>query len=99
MECHTPMGPRGREFDTKLGTGGFEFPGPWGVSASRNITQSKEKGIGVWSDAEIKRAITQGISRDGSHLKPPMGYSYYATVTSDDLDAIVAYLHAVPAKE
>jgi hypothetical protein len=36
MECHTPMGPRGREFETKLGTGGFEFPGPWGVSeASR----------------------------------------------------------------
>jgi mono/diheme cytochrome c family protein len=31
MECHTPMGPRGREFDARLGAGGFEFPGPWGV--------------------------------------------------------------------
>src|SRR5947199_22555 len=41
MECHMPMGPRGREFDTKLGAGGFEFPGPWGVSVSRNITSSK----------------------------------------------------------
>ncbi len=99
MECHTPMGPRGREFETRLGAGGFEFPGPWGVSVSRNITSSKEKGIGAWSDDEIKQAITGGISRDGSRLKPPMGYHYYATMTSDDLDAVVAYLRTVPAKE
>jgi len=99
MECHTPMGPRGREFDTRLGAGGFEFPGPWGVSVSRNITSSKEKGIGSWTDDEIKRALTQGVSRDGSPLKPPMGYHYYATVAPDDLDAVVAYLRTVPAKE
>lgn len=99
MECHTPMGPRGREFATKLGAGGFEFPGPWGVSVSRNITSSKTKGIGAWSDAEIKRAITQGVSKDGSKLKPPMGFHYYSTMTTDDLDAVVAYLHTVPAKE
>ncbi|HZP71602.1 MAG TPA: c-type cytochrome [Pseudolabrys sp.] len=99
MECHTPMGPRGREFATKLGAGGFEFPGPWGVSVSRNITSSKTKGIGAWTDDEIKRAITTGISRDGSKLKPPMGYHYYATLTRDDLDAIVAYLRTVPAIE
>jgi mono/diheme cytochrome c family protein len=99
MECHTPMGPRGREFATKLGAGGFEFPGPWGVSVSRNITSSKTKGIGAWSDDEIKRAITTGTSRDGGKLKPPMGYHYYATVTPDDLNAIVAYLRTVPAVE
>lgn len=99
MECHTPMGPRGREFDARLGAGGFEFPGPWGVSVSTNITSSKDKGIGAWTDDEIKRAITQGVSRDGRKLKPPMGYHYYETVASDDLDAIVAYLRTVPAKE
>lgn len=99
MECHTPMGPRGREFASRLGAGGFEFPGPWGVSVSRNITSSKEKGIGDWTDDEIKRAITQGISRDGSKLKPPMGYHYYSTVSTDDLDAVVAYLRTVPAKD
>jgi mono/diheme cytochrome c family protein len=97
MECHTPMGPRGREFATKLGTGGFEFPGPWGVSVSRNITSSKDKGIGGWTDDEIKRVITEGVSRDGSKLKPPMGYRYYATLAPDDLDAIVTYLRTVPA--
>lgn len=99
MECHTPMGPKGREFATKLGTGGFDFPGPWGVSTSRNITQHKEKGIGAWTDDEIKRAITQGLRKDGSKLKPPMGFHYYATMTPDDLNAIVAYLRTVPAKE
>jgi mono/diheme cytochrome c family protein len=99
MECHTPMGPGGRDFANRLGIGGFEFPGPWGVSVSRNITSSKEKGIGAWTDDEIKRAIIQGISRDGSKLKPPMGYGYYSTVSADDLDAIVAYLRTVPAKE
>lgn len=99
MECHTPMGPQGHQFSTRLGTGGMEFPGPWGKSVSRNITQSKEKGIGAWTDDEIKRAITQGVSKDGSRLMPPMGYHYYATMTSDDLDAMVAYLRTVPAKE
>jgi len=99
MECHTPMGPRGREFATRLGTGGFKFPGPWGVSVSRNITQSKTKGIGAWTDAEIKRAITKGVSRDGSKLKPPMAFHSYAMMTDADLDAIIAYLRTVPAKE
>ena len=99
MECHTPMGPRGRDFANKLGTGGFEFPGPWGVSVSRNITSSKTKGIGGWTDAEIKRAITTGMSKDGSKLKPPMAYHSYAKLTAADLDAVVAYLRTVPAKE
>ena len=99
MECHTPMGPRGREFAAKLGAGGFELPGPWGVSVSRNITVSKTKGIGGWTDAEIKRAITTGVSKDGSKLKPPMAYHSYAKMTAADLDAVVAYLRTVPAKE
>jgi mono/diheme cytochrome c family protein len=99
FECHTPMGPKGREFDTKYGAGGFDFPGPWGKSTSRNITSSKTKGIGAWTDDEIKRAITTGVSRDGSHLKPPMGFEFYKNMTADDLDAIVAYLRTVPPKE
>jgi len=98
MECHTPMGAKGRDF-TRMGSGGFEFKGPWGVSVSRNITSHKDKGIGAWSDDEIKRAITQGARRDGTKLKPPMGYAYYAKMTAQDLDAIVAYLRTMPARE
>jgi mono/diheme cytochrome c family protein len=99
MECHTPLTPKGRDYVNDLGKGGFEFKGPWGVSVSRNITSHKEKGIGAWSDEEIIRAITQGIRKDGSKLKPPMGYSYYAGMTNTDLRAMVAYLRTVPPKE
>jgi mono/diheme cytochrome c family protein len=98
MECHTPM-VRGQRVFSDLGKGGFEFKGPWGVSVSRNITSHKEKGIGDWSDAEIKRAITQGVRKDGTRLKPPMGYEWYARMTDEDLSAVVAYLRTVPAKE
>ena len=99
MECHTPA-PKGRhDWAADLGRGGFEFPGPWGVSVSRNITSSKSKGLGDWSDAEIKRAITQGIDKDGSHLKPPMGFGYYAHMTDADLDAVIAWLRTVPPKD
>ena len=99
MECHTPFGQRGKDFVADLGKGGMEFPGPWGKSVSRNITSSKTKGIGAWTDAEIKTAVTQGKSRDGSPLKPPMGFVYYAQMTGADLDALAAYLRTVPAKE
>jgi mono/diheme cytochrome c family protein len=101
LECHTPFGPPGSgvDFKNSLGKGGREFKGPWGVAVSRNITSSKTAGLGDWSDADIKRAITQGVRKDGSKLKPPMGYPYYAKMIDGDVDAVVAYLRTVPAKE
>ncbi|MBX9840565.1 MAG: cytochrome c [Xanthobacteraceae bacterium] len=100
MECHTPFMERGGlDVANSLGKGGREFPGPWGVSKSRNITSSKTAGLGNWTDAEIKTAIIQGKSRDGSPLKGPMGYQYYAKMTDADLDAVIAYLRTVPAKD
>ena len=99
MECHTPFVNGPVDFKGSLGKGGREFPGPWGVSVSRNITSSKAHGIGDWSDADIKRAITQGVRKDGSKLKPPMGFPYYAKMTDGDVDAVVAYLRTLPAKD
>ena len=99
MECHTPMEKGVRQWSARLGAGGFDFPGPWGVSTSRNITSSKTKGIGALTEKEIKRAITTGVSRESNKLQPPMGFQYYATVSPEDLDAVVAYLRTVPAKE
>ena len=98
MECHTPRVKGELDFNN-IGAGGQEFPGPWGVSTSRNITPSKTKGIGTWTDAEIKRAITQGIDKDGNKLKGPMGFQYYAHMKDADLDAVIAWLHTVPPKE
>jgi mono/diheme cytochrome c family protein len=98
MECHTPM-EKGALKLGEIGKGGREFKGPWGVSVSRNITSHKDKGIGAWTDAEIKAAITQGKRRDGTPLKGPMDYAAYAKISASDLDAIVAYLRALPPKE
>jgi mono/diheme cytochrome c family protein len=100
MECHTPFAPPGGpDFKNSLGKGGREFPGPWGISKSRNITSSKTAGIGDWTDAEIKTAITQGKHKDGTPLKGPMGYQYYAKMTDADLDAVIAYVRTLPPKE
>jgi mono/diheme cytochrome c family protein len=101
MECHTPFrqGGGGRDFTGSLGKGGADFPGPWGVVKSRNITSSKTSGIGDWTDAEIKEAIIHGVRKDGSKLTGPMGFKYYANMTGDDLDAVIAYLRTVPAKD
>jgi mono/diheme cytochrome c family protein len=99
MECHTPMDKGHVDFENSLAKGGRDFPGPWGVSVSRNITASKTKGIGDWTDAEIKRAITTGIDKDGNKLKGPMGYQYYAHMTDADLDAVIAWVRTLPAKE
>ena len=98
MECHTPMDKGHRDFKDALGTGGEKFEGPWGVTVSRNITPHKEIGIGAWSDDEIKRAITKGVRKDGSKMRPPMGFDWYATMTDADLSAIVAYLRSIPPR-
>jgi mono/diheme cytochrome c family protein len=97
MECHSPR-VKGRVDFSQLGAGGERFKGPWGVSVSRNITSHKTAGIGAWTDAEIKRAITQGVRKDGTRLKPPMGYHLYAKMTDADLDAVVAFLRTVSPK-
>ena len=54
--------------------------------------------LSALTDAEIKQAITQGIRKDGTHLKGPMGFAMYAKMTPGDLDAIIAYLRTVPPK-
>lgn len=95
IECHSPMGPRGPDIEHQLGAGGFEFPGPWGLSVSPNITPT---GLADRSDAEIRKMITQGLRPDGSRMKPPMAYGYYANITRQDLDAVIAYLRTLPPK-
>jgi mono/diheme cytochrome c family protein len=94
VECHTPL-VEGRPDHAQLGAGGNPFFGPWDVSVSRNITPDPETGLGSWNDDQIKRAITQGISADGSPMLPPMGFPYYAHITETDLDALVTYLRSL----
>jgi len=92
MECHTPLVTGELDLANQAGRGGRVFGGPNGPVVSRNITPHKEDGLGAWSDADIKRAVTQGISKDGSKLSPPMSFAYYARMSESDLNAILAYL-------
>jgi len=95
IECHSPLGPNGPDVENQLGAGGFEFPGPWGISVSANITPT---GLADISDADIKQMITQGIRPDGSAMMPPMPYAYYKNLSADDVTALVAYLRSLPPK-
>lgn len=99
MSCHTTPGPNGMpDYAKHLGAGGFLIDAGLIKQVSSNITPDKKTGIGSWTDAEIKRAITQGISKSVTWpLFPVMPMDYYKTMTADDLSAIVAYLRTIPA--
>jgi mono/diheme cytochrome c family protein len=98
MECHTPR--QGPKLDTEhLGAGGREFAdssNPGARTVSRNITPDPESGIGRWSDADVKRAILVGKRPDGTPLSRTMPSEFYAKMSSDDVNAIVAYLRTLP---
>ncbi len=94
IECHTPM-VRGRRYYSRTGLGGQVFHGPWSESIAANITPDKETGLGKWSDAQIKRAIADGVRADGSKLRPPMAFRYSKNISDDDLNALVAYLRSL----
>ncbi|WP_423067382.1 cytochrome c4 [Devosia sp. CN2-171] len=93
--CHTTFGPMGPMFDTHLGQGGVEFPGPWGVAVSANITPM---GLSKYTDEQVAAIITTGKRPDGSAMNPPMPYGNYAHMKPDDVQAIVKYLRSLPPK-
>jgi mono/diheme cytochrome c family protein len=96
--CHTPPGD-GKPFDMSRAYGGGrelpDFAKPGALTVSRNITPDPESGIGKWSDAELKRAITAGIRPDGTRLTRTMPFDWYAKIAPADLDALVAYLRSL----
>jgi mono/diheme cytochrome c family protein len=70
-----------------------DFPGRL---VSRNITPAA---LGSWSDGEIVRAFTEGVSRDGTPLFPLMPYTTYGRhMAQDDVQAVVAYLRTIPTR-
>jgi mono/diheme cytochrome c family protein len=102
MECHSAWSRGVSDFKNGLGGGGRVFPAAEGAPAgspdsiAANITSHPTAGIGGWTDAEISRAITHGVGRDGHPLKPPMAYAFYAGLKPADLADIVVYLRTVP---
>ena len=100
MACHSRRPDGTQDFKAWLGKGGYEMKGPFGSVIVSNITSHNEKGVGAWSDAELKRALTEGIGRDGRAFKPPMARQrFFSKMTEQDLNAIVAWVRTIPALE
>jgi mono/diheme cytochrome c family protein len=103
FECHSTPDEHGEpDVAGHRGAGGFPLPiwpeagtKPGSVIFSLNITPDQETGIGTWSDDQLKRAITEGIDKDGKQLFLLMPFGSFKKMTPEDLDAIVAYLHTI----
>jgi mono/diheme cytochrome c family protein len=100
MECHGRRPDGVQDYKNAWGKGGYVFTGPRGSTLTSNITSHPKSGIGAWTDAEIRRALTHGVSRDGRAFKPPMDrQDYFSRMTDADLDALVAWIRAIPPIE
>jgi mono/diheme cytochrome c family protein len=98
--CHTQRdwtkfsGPANVE---RLGAGGDAFSlGPAGVVYAKNITPAA---IGSWSDGELLRAVTSGVSRDGTPLFPLMPYPHFGAMDQEDVHVVLAYIRSLKAIE
>ena len=74
----------GEKFDRSM-----QFPGEF---YSKNITPFA---LGTWSDGEIYRAITSGVSKDGHPFFPVMPYPNYNRLATEDVHSIIAYLRSI----
>jgi mono/diheme cytochrome c family protein len=79
----------GMLFDEKIGLPGKIY--------ARNITPDNETGIGTWTDDDIIKAMTQGISKNGDTLFPIMPYPHLNRMAKDDIMAIIAYIRTLKA--
>src|ERR1700676_2364379 len=83
--CHTVRG--GKDF-----AGGLPVPTPFGTIYSSNITPDAETGIGRWPEAAFRRAMREGVDRDGRHLYPTFPYDHFTNVSDEDDRAIYAFV-------
>lgn len=86
--CHTARG--GKEL-----AGGRAFPTDWGVLYSGNLTPDPDTGIGNWSPAQFRHAMTQGVARTGP-LYPAFPFQHFQHLDPTDIDAIFAWLRSRP---
>lgn len=78
------QGSGGEIFDQKFG-----FPGTF---VAVNLTPF---GIGDWTDGELYRAITCGVSKDGHALFPVMPYKNFGKMADEDIHSVIAYLRTL----
>lgn len=85
VSCHSAPGKH--DF-----AGGFPLHAPIGIIYGTNITPDPDFGIGRYSEADFRRALKQGIARDGHHLYPAMPYPSFARMSDADIAALYDYL-------
>lgn len=83
--CHTSPG-------GKAYAGGLPIETPFGVVYASNITPDRDTGIGNWSEEAFRRALREGVSRDGTHLYPAFPYDHFTRLTDGDISALYAFL-------
>jgi mono/diheme cytochrome c family protein len=83
--CHTE--PRGKAY-----AGSRALPTPFGTIYSSNITPDAETGIGRWSEEAFRRALREGVDREGRHLYPAFPYDHFTHLTDDDIRALYTFI-------
>ena len=83
--CHTAEG--GKPF-----AGGRALATPFGTLYATNLTPDEGTGMGNWSLDAFRRAMREGVARNGEHLYPALPYEHFHKVNDDDLAAIYAFL-------
>jgi hypothetical protein len=72
--------------------------GSWGISYTANLTPDPETGLGSWTEDLFIKAIRTGKHMGvGRPILPPMPWRAVRLRSDDDLKAIFAYLHSLPA--
>lgn len=87
--CHTA--PNGR-----LNAGGYAMNTGFGTIYSTNITPDRDTGIGLWSEVAFRRAMHQGIARNGSQLFPAFPFDHFTKLSDEDVSDLYAFVMTRP---
>lgn len=84
-ECHTATG--GAPY-----AGNYPMDTGFGIIYATNLTPAMETGIGSYSPEAFRRAMKEGVDRQGRHLFPAFPYTHFTKMSDEDVDAIYAYI-------
>jgi mono/diheme cytochrome c family protein len=79
--------------------GGVALKTPYGTFYSPNITPDPVQGIGKWSEADLRRALKEGVAPDGRDYYPAFPYPSYSGMSDRDIGDLYAYLKVQPASD
>jgi mono/diheme cytochrome c family protein len=78
-----------------IGQGGELFGRDFGFPGNFYAGNITPYGIGEWTDGELFRAITTGVSKDGHALFPIMPYRNFGQLDKEDIYSIIAYVRTL----